>query len=180
MHSHGLVHYDSSAAALACLSFIWIPYLLDGLRILSDSFMLLSFQSLSLSLFSIHKISTFPHFAFLHLSAVWSCWKRNMSNEIRFFDLNTGAKIPSLGLGTWQSLPGTVGDAVITAVKVIAALFPSSDFYFTIPCSFCSHMFSWNSISSTCPPFFISFPCVSVSWVKQPRKEVEEKVTWLE
>ncbi|KAJ8624206.1 hypothetical protein MRB53_032736 [Persea americana] len=94
-----------------------------------------------------------------------------MSNEIRFFNLNTGAKIPSVGLGTWQSLPGTVGDAVITAVKVIAALFPSSGFYFTIPCSLRSQMFSWNSISSPCPPFFISFPCISVS----PLKEVEEK-----
>lgn len=35
----------------------------------------------------------------------------------RFFELNTGAKIPSVGLGTWQADPGVVGDAVVTAVK---------------------------------------------------------------
>jgi len=33
------------------------------------------------------------------------------------FVLNTGAKIPSVGLGTWQSDPGVVGDAVYAAVK---------------------------------------------------------------
>ncbi|XP_039136256.1 NADPH-dependent aldo-keto reductase, chloroplastic-like isoform X2 [Dioscorea cayenensis subsp. rotundata] len=33
------------------------------------------------------------------------------------FTLNTGAKIPSVGLGTWQSEPGVVGQAVIAAVK---------------------------------------------------------------
>lgn len=32
--------------------------------------------------------------------------------------LNTGAKIPSVGLGTWQSDPGVVGNAVYAAVKV--------------------------------------------------------------
>ncbi|KAG8649363.1 NADPH-dependent aldo-keto reductase, chloroplastic-like [Manihot esculenta] len=41
-----------------------------------------------------------------------------MANAIRFFQLNTGAKIPSVGLGTWQSSPGVVGDAVTAAVKV--------------------------------------------------------------
>jgi hypothetical protein len=36
----------------------------------------------------------------------------------RHFVLNTGAKIPSVGLGTWQSDPGVVGQAVYAAVKV--------------------------------------------------------------
>uniref|UniRef100_A0A0D3BR42 NADP-dependent oxidoreductase domain-containing protein n=1 Tax=Brassica oleracea var. oleracea TaxID=109376 RepID=A0A0D3BR42_BRAOL len=40
-----------------------------------------------------------------------------MSNAIRFFELNTSAKIPSVGLGTWRGSPGVVGDAVAAAVK---------------------------------------------------------------
>ena len=41
-----------------------------------------------------------------------------MSSEIRFFELNTGAKFPSVGLGTWQSDLGLVGEAVAIAIKV--------------------------------------------------------------
>ncbi|KAK7845523.1 nadph-dependent aldo-keto reductase [Quercus suber] len=41
-----------------------------------------------------------------------------MANPISFFQLNTGAKIPSVALGTWQSDPGLVGEAVATAIKV--------------------------------------------------------------
>ncbi|PON90804.1 Aldo/keto reductase [Trema orientale] len=42
--------------------------------------------------------------------------------DILHFQLNTGAKIPSVGLGTWQSSPGLVGDAVTAAVKIGSAL----------------------------------------------------------
>jgi len=34
------------------------------------------------------------------------------------FVLNTGAKIPSIGLGTWQADPAVVGEAIYAAVKV--------------------------------------------------------------
>ncbi|CAI9297563.1 unnamed protein product [Lactuca saligna] len=40
-----------------------------------------------------------------------------MATEIRSFDLINKTQIPSLGLGTWQSEPGLVGQAVTAAVK---------------------------------------------------------------
>jgi len=41
----------------------------------------------------------------------------------QFFELNTGAKIPSFGLGTWEAEPGVVGEAVTTAIQVSKTLF---------------------------------------------------------
>ncbi|KAL3027529.1 hypothetical protein AAZX31_03G059100 [Glycine max] len=41
-----------------------------------------------------------------------------MAKSIKFFELNTGAKIPSLGLGTWQAEPGVVAEALTTAIQV--------------------------------------------------------------
>ncbi|CAN0878679.1 NADPH-dependent aldo-keto reductase, chloroplastic [Linum grandiflorum] len=37
---------------------------------------------------------------------------------VPFFELNTGAKIPSVGLGTWQAEPGLLGAAVENAIKI--------------------------------------------------------------
>jgi hypothetical protein len=39
----------------------------------------------------------------------------------RHFVLSTGAMMPSVGLSTWQSDPGVVGDVVYAAVKVRSA-----------------------------------------------------------
>ncbi|KAK4799655.1 hypothetical protein SAY86_025020 [Trapa natans] len=41
-----------------------------------------------------------------------------MSGDIRFFELNTGAMMPSVGLGTWRADPGVVGDALTKAIEV--------------------------------------------------------------
>ncbi|XP_047955417.1 NADPH-dependent aldo-keto reductase, chloroplastic-like [Salvia hispanica] len=40
-----------------------------------------------------------------------------MAESIRHFELNNGAKIPSIGLGTWKADDGVVGDAITTAIK---------------------------------------------------------------
>lgn len=41
-----------------------------------------------------------------------------MANAIRFFELNTGAKMPSLGLGTYRTDTHLVGDVLTAAIKV--------------------------------------------------------------
>uniref|UniRef100_A0A452Z902 NADP-dependent oxidoreductase domain-containing protein n=1 Tax=Aegilops tauschii subsp. strangulata TaxID=200361 RepID=A0A452Z902_AEGTS len=41
------------------------------------------------------------------------------------FVLNTGARMPSVGLGTWQIDPDVVGDAIYAAVKVFSCRFNS-------------------------------------------------------
>jgi diketogulonate reductase-like aldo/keto reductase len=41
-----------------------------------------------------------------------------MGKSIHSFELKNGARIPSVGLGTWRAAPGVVGDVVTTAVKV--------------------------------------------------------------
>ncbi|BAS94367.1 Os05g0456300, partial [Oryza sativa Japonica Group] len=50
-----------------------------------------------------------------HFPACVQCLQQN--TMARCFVLNTGAKIPSVGLGTWQAEPGVVGNAVYAAVK---------------------------------------------------------------
>ncbi|XP_004515026.1 aldo-keto reductase family 4 member C10-like [Cicer arietinum] len=40
------------------------------------------------------------------------------NDDLRFFELNTGAKIPSVGLGTWLAAPRVVFDAISNAVNV--------------------------------------------------------------
>jgi glycerol 2-dehydrogenase (NADP+) len=41
----------------------------------------------------------------------------SIRNTAKTFKLNTGASIPAIGLGTWQSEPGEVGQAVEAALK---------------------------------------------------------------
>lgn len=41
-----------------------------------------------------------------------------MAGADKCFVLNTGAKMPLVGLGTWQAEPGVVGQAVEAAINV--------------------------------------------------------------
>jgi hypothetical protein len=84
----------------------------------------------------------------------------------RHFVLNTGAKIPSVGLGTWQSDPGVVGNAVYAAVKVRINQRPPP-------------VFSPLPSVLHCPDYIFPFIiplCNPVSWVvgdpSSPRKDL--------
>lgn len=46
----------------------------------------------------------------------------SMGDDIHCFTLNTGAAMPAVGLGTWQSPTGEIGAAVVAAVKVIVPM----------------------------------------------------------
>lgn len=77
------------------------------------------------------------------LSMVW-VWvvfnhhtRKMGSEDLRLFELNTGAKIPSVGLGTWLAAPGVVYDAISTAVNVSFFLFNFSFHYFIASCFVC-------------------------------------------
>jgi len=59
------------------------------------------------------------------------------SENLRFFELNTGAKIPSVGLGTWLAAPGVVYDAISTAVNVCFFLSNLSVYSFIASCFVC-------------------------------------------
>jgi hypothetical protein len=77
------------------------------------------------------------------------------------FVLNTGAKIPSVGLGTWQADNGLVGDAVYAAVKVSKSIVdpcsPGSWFQLVLfllslwmfICHFCVHLGQISVLQST-------------------------------
>lgn len=60
-----------------------------------------------------------------------------------YFTLNTGARIPSVGLGTYKAGPGVVADAITAAVKVLAS--PSS--------TFCSELY----IRACAVPFVLTY-----------------------
>ena len=59
--------------------------------------------------------SKFTQYVFTGLSAQWDILI--LIDHRKTFDLNTGAKIPAIGLGTWQSKPNEVRDAVRVALE---------------------------------------------------------------
>jgi len=83
-----------------------------------------------------------------------------MSKAIQFFDLNTGAKIPSVGLGTWQAEddPGLVAEAVATAIKVSYSLS-----FINIPLEFWKYIFVFNIMNNDI--FFDTYRLVTVTLI---------------
>lgn len=60
------------------------------------------------------------------------CRTNKMSGGNHFFELNTGAKIPSIGLGTWNADHGLISDALTAAVLVkTLSGYSKDDIFFT-------------------------------------------------
>ena len=80
-------------------------------------------------LFKYEEIIKF-HFLVFHSISIsdFLIYCSSMASQISSFPLNTGANIPSLGLGTWQATEGLLTNAIPAALKVLSYIF--FNFYF--------------------------------------------------
>ena len=92
-------------------------------------------------------------------------WRKKMAT---YFTLNTGARIPSVGLGTYKAGPGVVADAITAAVKVFAS--PSSTLCSecAVPFVLLTSMFRVLLAHACCLSPGLSPPCLLVMTGRVP------------